>query len=56
MINLLTLYQFLFDVLSENRIIRHRLGINAGVLKTRRLDQVYCHSNLFMQVRLFSVL
>ena len=45
-----------FDVLSENRIIRHWLGINAGVLKTRRLDQVYCHSNLFMQVRLFSVL
>ena len=48
-INLLTIfYQFLFDVVLENTIIRHRLGI--------RLDQVYCHGNLFKQVGLFSVL
>ena len=49
-------YQFLFDVVLENTIIRHRLGIHAGILETRRLDRVYCHSNLFMQVGLFSVL
>ena len=56
-INLLTIfYQFLFDVVLENTIIRHRLGIHAGILETRRLDRVYCHSNLFMQVGLFSVL
>ena len=56
-INLLTFFcQFLFDVLLENTIIRHRLGIHGSILETRRWDQVYCHSNLFMQVGLFFVL
>ena len=42
-------YRFRFDVLLENTIIRHRLGI----LETRHLYQVYCHSNLFAVYFLF---
>ena len=32
------------------------LGIHAGIYETRRLNQSYCHSNLFLRVRLFSIL
>lgn len=49
-------YQLLFDVLLENTVISDMLGIHAGIYETRRLNRSYCHSNLFMRVRLFSIL
>ena len=48
--------QLLFDVLLENTVISDMLGIHAGIKETRRLNQSYCHSNLFLRVRLFSIL
>ena len=49
-------FQLLFDVLLENTVISDMLGIHAGIYETRRLNRSYCHSNLFMRVRLFSIL
>ena len=49
-------YQLLFDVILENTVISDMLGIHAGIYGTRRLNRSYCHSNLFMRVRFFSIL
>ena len=49
-------YQLPFDVLLENTVIGDMLGIHVGNFKTKRLNQSYFHSNLFMRVRLFSFL
>ena len=49
-------HQLLFDVLLENTVISDMLGIHMGNFETKRLNQSYFHSNLFMRVRLFSIL
>lgn len=48
--------QLLFDVLLKNMFIGDRIDIHRGIFETRHMVRTYEQNNLFMRLRLFSVL